>query len=99
MQKPAGDQESFRALGLRPVTPEDNSFLLSLFASTRSNELALVNWDEHQKAALIAMQFNAQSRQYNLSYPHADNRLILLNGAPIGRLLVNRGEREFTLVD
>jgi ribosomal protein S18 acetylase RimI-like enzyme len=58
-----------------------------------------MNWDENQKEAFIVMQFNAQTRQYVMSYPHADNSIILLNEAPIGRLLVDRGEREFTLVD
>jgi ribosomal protein S18 acetylase RimI-like enzyme len=58
-----------------------------------------MNLDENQKQAFIAMQFNAQRRQYVMSYPHADSSVILSNEAPIGRLLVDRGEREFTLVD
>ena len=45
------------------------------------------------------MQFNAQSRQYVMSYPHAHHSIILWNDAPIGRLILDRGEREFTLVD
>jgi ribosomal protein S18 acetylase RimI-like enzyme len=99
MQKQNGNEEAFRALGLRPATSEDEPFLRNLFATTRSDELALLNWDENQKKAFIAMQFNAQSRQYVMSYPHAHNSIILLNDAPIGRLLLDRGEREFTLVD
>jgi ribosomal protein S18 acetylase RimI-like enzyme len=99
MQKQDHDQEPFRALRLRPVTPEDNAFLLSLFASTRSDELALIDLDADQKAAFITMQFNAQTRHYDLAYPDADHRVVLLDEAPIGRLLVDRGEREFNLVD
>jgi ribosomal protein S18 acetylase RimI-like enzyme len=99
MQKHDGDEEAFRALGLRPATSADEPFLLNLFATTRSDELALMNWDENQKEAFIAMQFKAQSRQYDLSYPQAHNSIILWNDAPIGRLLLDRGEREFTLVD
>lgn len=93
------DEEVFSALGLRPATSEDEPFLLSLFASTRSDELALLSWDRHQEEAFLAMQFNAQSRQYVLSYPHAHSSIILWGDAPIGRLLLDRGEREFTLVD
>jgi len=99
MQKQNSNEEAFRALGLRPATSEDEPFLRSLFATTRADELALMNWDENQKEAFITMQFNAQSRQYVMSYPHAHHRIILLNDAPIGRLLLDRGEREFTLVD
>jgi GNAT superfamily N-acetyltransferase len=99
MQKHDGDQEAFRALRLRPATSEDEPFLMNLFATTRADELALLNCDEHQKKAFIAMQFNAQSRQYVMSYPDAHNSIILWNDAPIGRLLLDRGECEFTLVD
>ncbi|SRR6266498_1491677 len=99
MQKHDGDEEAFRALRLRPATSEDEPFLMNLFATTRANELALLNCDEHQKKAFIAMQFNAQSRQYVMSYPNAHHSIILWHGAPIGRLLLNRGECEFTLVD
>src|SRR5512132_4068945 len=99
MQKQNGNEEAFRALGSRPATSEDEPFLRNLFAATRADELALMNWDENQKEAFIAMQFNAQSRQYVMSYPHAQNSIILLNDVPIGRMLLDRGEREFILVD
>lgn len=91
--------EVFCAVELRPVTFADEAFLLKLFATTRADELALMNWDENQKEAFIVMQFNAQNRQYVMSYPEADNSIIVWNDAPIGRLVVDKGEREFTLVD
>jgi ribosomal protein S18 acetylase RimI-like enzyme len=99
MQKPDGEKEAFRALRLRPATPEDEPFLLQLFATTRSDELAALNLDEKQKEAFIAMQFRAQSRQFVMSYPRAQNSIVMWSEAPIGRLLLDRGEREFTLVD
>lgn len=99
MQKQNGDEEAFRALVLRPATSADESFLRTLFASTRAAELALINWAENQKEAFIAMQFNAQNRQYVMNYPNAQNSIILWNDDPIGRLLLDRGELEFTLVD
>jgi ribosomal protein S18 acetylase RimI-like enzyme len=99
MQKHDGDEDAFRELGLRPATLEDESFLRNLFASTRADELAVMNWDESQKEAFVAMQFNAQSRQYVMSYPDANNSIIMWNGAPIGRLVIDRSEHEFILVD
>jgi GNAT superfamily N-acetyltransferase len=99
MQEPVDDEEAFGALGLRPATAEDEPFLRNLFASTRANELALMTWDEHQKAAFVAMQFKAQSRQFLTSYPHANDSIVLFKGEPVGRMLVARTEATIFLVD
>ncbi len=99
MQKQIEDEEGFRALRLRPATPRDRPFLLNLFATTRADELSLMNWDENQKQTFIAMQFEAQSQHHVMNYPHAENRIILWNDEPVGRLLLDRGELELTLVD
>jgi ribosomal protein S18 acetylase RimI-like enzyme len=93
------DKEAFRAVRLRPATSADEAFLRQLFATTRADELALMAWDENQKEAFIAMQFNAQKQQYAMSYPEAQHSLILLNDVPIGRLMIDRGASGFTLVD
>jgi ribosomal protein S18 acetylase RimI-like enzyme len=82
----------------RPAADEDDSFLLDLFASTRP-EFNLLNLPEAQKQALVSMQFNAQRQQYSESYPDADHRIVLQNDLSIGRMLVNRTEREITLID
>jgi GNAT superfamily N-acetyltransferase len=82
-------------LFLREATPEDEPFLLEVYASTRLEELAGVGWDDHQKKAFIKMQFLARER----CYPRADNRIILLNGRPAGRMLVDRGDEEILLRD
>ncbi len=99
MQRDHGDEEVFRSLKLRSVTAEDEAFLLNLFASTRAEELAFMNLDDNQKKTFVSMQFQAQSRQYVMSYPQAQNSIILLNDDPVGRLLLDRGKLEFTLVD
>jgi len=99
MQEHDCDKEAFRAVRLRPATSEDETFLRQLFATTRADELAVMAWDENQKETFIAMQFNAQKQQYAMSYPAAQHSLILLNDVPIGRLLLDKGKLEFTLVD
>ena len=93
------DREAFRAVSLRPATSEDEAFLRQLFATTRADELSVMACDENQKEAFIAMQFNVQKQQYAMSYPAAQHSLILSNDVPIGRLLLDRGKLEFTLVD
>lgn len=82
-------------LFLRPATPEDEPFLLEVYASTRIEELEGLGWDDNQKRAFIRMQFLARER----TYPRVDNRIILLNGRSIGRILVDRSEAAILLGD
>lgn len=82
-------------LCLREATPEDEPFLLEVYASTRVEELEGVGWNEDQKRAFIKMQFTARER----SYPRSDNQIILLNGAPVGRMMVDRGDTSILLRD
>lgn len=81
-------------LRLRPVTPEDESFLARLYASTRTQELAQTNWSDEQKALFCRMQFNAQTTDYQRNYPDASFDVIERDGVAAGRLLVLRSEEE-----
>jgi GNAT superfamily N-acetyltransferase len=80
---------------LREAKPEDESFLLEVYASTRLEELEGMGWDDNQKQAFIRMQFLARER----CYPRVDNSIILWNGRPVGRLMVDRGEAAILLRD
>ena len=82
-------------LVLREATPADEPFLLEVYASTRLEELEPFGWDDNQKQAFIKMQFMAREK----TYPRADSRIILLNGQPVGRMLVDRGEATILLRD
>ena len=77
---------------LRPVQPKDEAFLLSIYASTRAEELALVPWNDEQREQFLRMQFAAQQQHYQTHYPDATHDLILLDERPIGRLYVDRGD-------
>ena len=80
---------------LRDVTTEDEPFLFEVYASTRIDELTGIGWNDDQKQAFIKMQFIARER----SYPRVGNRIILLNGRPIGRMMVDRSEAAILLRD
>ena len=82
-------------LVLRETTPEDEQFLFDVYASTRQEELEGLGWDDNQKRDFIKMQFLARER----SYPRVDDRIIVLNGRPIGRMLVDRNDAEILLRD
>lgn len=82
-------------LFLREATPDDEAFLLEVYASTRIEELKGTGWNDNQKRAFIRMQFLARER----CQPRADNQIILLNGRAIGRMLVDRSEAAILLRD
>ena len=82
-------------LFLREATPEDEPFLLEVYASTRIDELAGLGWSNDQIQAFIRMQFLARDR----SYPRVDSRIIILDGRPVGRMMVDRGESAILLRD
>lgn len=80
---------------LREAKPDDESFLLEVYASTRLEELEGLGWDNNQKRAFIKMQFLARER----CYPRVVDSIILLNGRPIGRMMVDRSEAAILLRD
>ncbi len=84
---------------LRPITPEDGGFLYRIYASTREDELAVVDWDDGQKEAFLEMQFAAQHAFYMEQFPRAEFQIILLDEEPIGRLYVDRREDEIRIID
>jgi GNAT superfamily N-acetyltransferase len=83
------------SLVLREATPADETFLFEVYASTRMEELSGVGWDEQQKLAFIKMQFLARER----TYPRVDSRIIIWKGRAVGRMLVERNEKEILLRD
>ena len=86
-------------ISLRPITPEDDSFLAGLYASTRAEELAITGWSDEQKAAFCRRQFDAQTAHYTANYPGALLQIIERGGVAIGRLYVAHWEREIRIMD
>ena len=84
---------------LRPVSPEDMSFLERVYASTRVEELSVTDWSDAQKAAFIRQQFTAQDAHYRKHYPTSQYFVIEAGDSPIGRLYVDRWIREIRIMD
>jgi GNAT superfamily N-acetyltransferase len=84
---------------LRPIEPGDEEFLYRVYASTRQEELAQVDWPEEQRAAFLRMQFDAQSSYYEEHYRGAELSVILSDDHPAGRLYVARWPEEIRIVD
>jgi RimJ/RimL family protein N-acetyltransferase len=84
---------------LRPVGPDDHDFLVEVYGSTRSEEMALVPWTNEQRDAFIRSQFASQQDHYVKKYPAASHDIIVANGRPVGRLYVARLDQEIRIVD
>lgn len=87
------------AVTLRPVVEADAEFLFSLYASTRADEMALVDWDAAQKDAFLRMQFTAQTAHYARFFPRAVHEVLLLDDHPVGRVYVDTNDEEIRLLD
>ena len=96
--------ESFQLPGggtveLRPVSESDNEFLLSVYTSTRAEELAQVEWAEGQQEMFIRWQFDLQRREYDTRFPDADYRVIIVDAQPAGRIWVGADSEQIRLLD
>jgi ribosomal protein S18 acetylase RimI-like enzyme len=87
------------SFSLRPVSHDDEAFLFQVYASTRTEEMALVPWNDEQKQAFLRMQFNAQAQSYRQQFSAAEYHVILHDGVPAGRFIVDRSNERILLVD
>ncbi len=86
-------------VSLRPVTADDQEFLLSVYAGTRAQELAQVQWDDGQKEAFVRWQFEMQQKEYQTRFPDARYDVILVDGVPAGRIWVGIDDKQMRLLD
>ena len=71
---------------LRVPCANDDEFLLRVYSTTRTEEMATVPWSEEQKQAFLEMQFNAQRQSYLEQFPEAEHHVIMQDGVSAGRL-------------
>jgi GNAT superfamily N-acetyltransferase len=83
----------------RPAVTDDRDFLRSLYFDTRKGEIAAFGWPEAQAQAFLGMQYDFQSRSYAGLYPDAEHSIVETDAGPVGRVLINRTESEFRVVD
>jgi ribosomal protein S18 acetylase RimI-like enzyme len=83
---------------LRPETDADVPFAMRLYASTREEELAQVEWNAEQKSLFLAQQFTAQRHHYKTQMDCAF-ALIEHHGAPVGRLYLEQRQTQLYIVD
>ncbi|EMI20782.1 GCN5-like N-acetyltransferase [Rhodopirellula maiorica SM1] len=86
-------------IAFRSIAEDDLSFLYQVYASTRAEELSLVDWDDAQKEQFLQMQFAAQHKYYQENYSDTVFDVIEVNGEPAGRLYLQRRRDEHRVVD
>ncbi len=84
---------------MRKAGPDDESFLVQLYISTRQEEVASWAWTEEQLDHFLRMQFSLQQHSYSLQYPAAEHHIIMENQSPIGRMILQHEPHEILLVD
>ncbi len=84
---------------LRPVDVGDSEFVYRVYASTRADEMALVDWSDEQKEAFLRAQVNAQVAHYKIHFPTAEQSIIQCDDTPVGRLILNRLEDMLHIID
>lgn len=83
----------------RPFSPEDDDFNYKVYASTRAEEMKLVDWSTGQQEDFLRMQFQAQWKHYNAYYPQAEYLVIQCGEIPVGRLFVERSASSILIMD
>ncbi len=84
---------------IRPATHDDEVFLLSVYNSTRAEELSQAEWQEGQKELFVKWQFDLQRREYDARFPDADYYVILIDDRPAGRIWIGRDAEQIRLLD
>lgn len=77
----------------------DLPFSAEVYASTRSEELAITGWPPEAQRAFLLQQHEAQHRHYRSTYDGAEWLVIEQDGVAIGRLYRVEWPREIRIVD
>jgi len=87
------------SITLRPVTPEDYTFLLELYKSSRGDDLRGLEWEEARISEFLSMQHEAQQRFHQNDHQDATNEVIMHTGVRTGQLMTERREDELRCID
>ena len=90
---------SARGLMLRPARGEDAPFLRTLFESARPDAAVLAQWPETVRRAFLDQQFEFQTVHYARIHPDAARLIIQAKNELIGRTILARSARDWSLVD
>jgi GNAT superfamily N-acetyltransferase len=88
-----------RSWHLRTAAPLDRDLLLQIYASSRQDEMDVVDWSDEEKATFLFHQFTAQDGYYREQFPNCTFEIIVVEEEDAGRLYVDRRDDEIRIVD
>lgn len=84
---------------LRPVVmPDDDEFLQELYCTTRY-DVERLPFDDTGKKLFMLMQYKAQKAHYDEYFRNSSHDIVLYDGEPAGRYMINPREDEIIGVD
>ncbi|MGJ4996308.1 GNAT family N-acetyltransferase [Bradyrhizobium sp. HKCCYLS3077] len=86
-------------LRLRLAEADDEPFLRDLFKSVKGAQLSAANLPEAMLDLVVAQQYRAQVAGHAAQCPAAQSLIILRDGSPVGRLLLDRVASRWHVVD
>lgn len=95
----ARDGQPPLSIELREAASGDEEFLCALYHSTRRDEVAQFGWPEAEQDAFLTMQFEMQKKGYAIQYPNAEHQIVLCDGIPAGRIIIDRSGPMLLLTD
>jgi GNAT superfamily N-acetyltransferase len=87
------------SITLRPAVEEDQDFLLTLFKSSRGDDLRGLGWEEERIGEFLELQYEAHQNFLNADHPTLDDQIVLADGTPVGRLAIEQRPNEIRVVD
>ena len=84
------------AFALRPALPADADFEHRLYASTRDDLRPL---GPEVFDGLVGMHYRAQSMSIRLEHPQAERKIVMVQDAPVGRLIVDASGNYVEVID
>jgi GNAT superfamily N-acetyltransferase len=93
------DADGANSISTRPVTAADKDFLVEIYKSSRGDDLRVLGWPDDRIGEFLEMQYDAQQNFYDAEYQRASDAVVLWEGQPIGRLIVERREHEIRCID
>ena len=86
-------------ISFRPaIMPDDEAFLQELYATTR-DDLTGVFSDKSDLRQLLLIQYKGQQASLSAEFPNAVDQIILLDGKPVGRLMLDHRKDSIHGVD
>lgn len=84
---------------LRPEIETDRDFRFALFRTSRGAAWDQVTLPPEMLSMIMRQQFDAQTLGHAASYPEARLEIVTVDGAPVGRLAVDRAQGAIHLID